>query len=262
MDGSAMIQVKQLDYHIVDACNLACEFCTHYSNFRGPANILSPEAIEMEWGPWAQKIVPHHINLIGGEPLLNPGIVDIVRLAFCTWPSSVICLYSNGLLLKRHPGLRGVLKGGRYVLGLHYGDSRDKETEAFVRDFFLDTGVQVNVVDGMKGWLQFYKISDTGDLLPFADNDQRSSWENCVAAQQRCFVLKDSRLWKCPQVAYAKRAGISWFDDYESCGIDGDIESWIRLEDEACCKNCPAAERFTGHGAGFMTLRMPRIATP
>lgn len=255
-----MIPIKQIEYHVADACNLACEFCTHYSNFKGPANILSPEEIELEWEAWSQRIVPSRVHLIGGEPLLNPNIVDIVRLAFRTWPLSTIYLYSNGLLLKNHPGLRGALKGGRYALGLHYCDDRDKETELFVRNFFLDTGVEVDVVDGAEGWLQFYKFDQDGNPVPYTDNNHRSSWENCVAAQQKCLVLRNGKLWKCPQVAFADRAGIAhWFDGYSPCSIDDDIQAWLSLEDENCCSKCPAQQQFTEHGAAYMRPRLPIV---
>lgn len=251
-----MIEIDKIDYHVADACNLSCEFCTHYSNFRGPANFKTVEQCEGEWAALARRVNVAKFNIIGGEPLLNPEIVDIVLLAFRTWPRATICLYSNGLLLKNHPGLRWALKGGQLILGLHYCDDRDRATEQHARQFFLGTGVPVYVVDGAAGWLQHYKIED-GQPVPYNDGNQRASWENCIAAQQRCFVLKDNRLWKCPQVAFAKRAGISWFDDYESCGLDQDIEKWAALEDEPCCRNCPATQQFTPHGSGFMVLRKP-----
>lgn len=255
-----MITIRQFDYHVVDACNLACEFCTHYSNFKGPANIMTIDAIEAEWSQWATVIRPERIHIIGGEPLLNPNIVEIVRLAFRLWTDSAICLYSNGLLLKNHPGIRGALRGGRYILGLHYCDDRDRETEKQVRQFFFDSGVEVDVVDGDLGWLQFYKFDVDGKPIPYDDGDPRSSWSNCIAAQQGCLVMRHGRLWKCPQVAFADRAGVShWFDGYRPCSINDDIQEWLSREDEHCCSNCPAKPQFTDHGASFMKPRLPIV---
>lgn len=252
-----MIRVKQIEYHVVDACNLACEFCTHYSNFKGPANVKSLEECESEWSVWSKVIKPDRFHIIGGEPLLNKQIVEIVRLAFRLWPETIIYLYSNGLLLKNHPGLRGALKGGRYALGLHYCDERDRKTEEFVRKFFLGSGVSVDVVDGAQGWLQFYEFKN-GVPVPYDDKNQRASWECCIAAQQGCLVLRNERLWKCPQVAFADRAGIAhWFDGYESCLPTDDIEKWLAKEDEACCGRCPAKQQFVPHGADHMKPRLP-----
>lgn len=254
-----MIRIKQIEYHVVDACNLACEFCTHYSNFKGPANLKTLEQCESEWSPWAEVVRPDRFHIVGGEPLLNPQIVEIVRLAFRVWPETTIYLYSNGLLLKKHPGLQSALKGGRYALGLHYCDDRDKQTEKFVRRFFLGTGVAVDVVDGSQGWLQFYQFED-GKPVPYSDGDQRASWECCVAAQQGCLVLRSGSLWKCPQVAFADRAGVShWFDGYQPCSVNDDIQEWLSREDEHCCSNCPAKPQFTDHGASFMKPRLPIV---
>lgn len=248
--------IGHIDYHVVDACNLACEFCTHYSNFKGPANIMSVDAIEAEWGKWSNVIRPERIHIIGGEPLLNPNIVEIVRLAFRIWTESEICLYSNGLLLKNHPGIKGALRGGRYVLGLHYCDERDRETEEQVRQFFFDSGVKVDVVDGALGWFQFYKFDTDENPVPYNDGDPRASWSNCIAAQQGCLVMRHGRLWKCPQVAFADRAGVDhWFEGYESCLPSDDVAKWLAKEDEPCCGRCPSTQQFTPHGAGHMKSR-------
>lgn len=255
-----MIELKQLEYHVVDGCNLACEFCSHYSNFKGPANILEIDQIEEEWRHWSEKIRPNRLHLIGGEPLLHPKISEIVALAFRVWPLSRICLYSNGLLLKKHPTLRKVLKGGQFALGLHYCDERDQETERNVTNYFLGTGTDVSVIDGSKGWLKFYDFDEAGRPVPYRDNDQRASWENCVAAQQKCFVLRNNYLWKCPQIAYSDRAGVAdWFADYLPCSADSDILEWTLKEDEKCCLSCPAAPQPTPHGKDFMRPRLPVI---
>lgn len=254
-----MIQVNQIEYHVVDACNLSCEFCTHYSNFKGPANFKTVEQCEQEWSVWADRIQLNRFHIIGGEPLLNPDIVKIVQLAFRMWPSTTIYLYSNGLLLKKHPGLRGALKGGRYALGLHYCDERDQATEKFVRSFFMGTGVAVDVINGALGWLQFYKI-ENGNPVPYSDENQRASWECCVAAQQGCLVLRDGKLWKCPQVAFADRAGVAhWFDGYQACSPNDDIASWLAKEDESCCSRCPSQPQFTKHGSDHMNARLPLV---
>ena len=254
------IPIGHIDYHVIDACNLACEFCTHYSNFKGPANIKTLDQCEAEWCQWAQVIHPERLHLIGGEPLLNPQIVEIVQLAFRVWPETTICLYSNGLLLKKHPGLQVSLKGGRYCLGLHYCDDRDTQTEQFVRNFFVDTGVAVDVIDGAQGWLQFYRFDD-GKPVPYNDGNPRASWENCIAGQSRCFVLKSGKLWKCPQVAFADRAGVAhWFDGYQPCSVDDDIAAWLAREDESCCSNCPSGRQLTSHGAARMNLRLPVLS--
>lgn len=254
--------ISQLEYHVVDACNMACEFCSHYSNFKGPANLLSVEQAKLEWAEWSLKVNPNRFHVIGGEPLLNPKISEIILAAFEIWSTSTIVLYSNGLLIHKHPKLRDALSGGRFALGLHFCDERDSKIEANVREFFSGSNVDIDVIDGSQGWMQFYRFSRDGTPVPYTDDLQRKSWENCVAAQQRCFVLRDNKLWKCPQIAFADRAGIDWFSGYSPCDLGSDIEKWISLEDEPCCKNCPATKQFTSHGAKFMNSRLPIVELP
>lgn len=251
--------IGHIDYHVADACNLACKFCTHYSNFKGPANFVSVDDARNEWRQWSERIKPERVHLIGGEPLLNPNVVELVKLAFEVWTESTICLYSNGLLLNRHPGLKEALSGGRFVLGLHYGDDRDRQTELMVREFF-GCAVHIDIVDGINNWLQFYRIGTNGEPIPFDDGDQRSSWQNCAAAQQRCFVLRDNKLWKCPQVAYADRAGVShWFEDYRACSPSDDLAEWLQRTDESCCKRCPSRPQSTTHGAKHMQVMVKKL---
>ena len=252
------VLINQLEYHVVDACNLACEYCSHYSNFKGPANIVSVEQATEEWSTWAELVTPKTFHIIGGEPLLNKNILSIIEVSFKIWKGSQIRLYSNGILIDNFPELGDVLAGGSFFLGLHYGDHRDKEIEAKVRSYFKPYNVKVSIVNGSLGWVKTYDIKE-GTPQPFNHNNQRASWENCIAAKQRCFVLKNNQLWKCPQIAYADRPNIQWFNSYNTCKPTDNISEWASLEDEECCKNCPAIMIYTPHGAEHMNRRLPII---
>lgn len=251
-----MVTIGHIDYHLVDSCNLACDFCSHYSNFKGPSNMVSVDQAREEWLRWSKVIRPQRFHLIGGEPLLNPNLVELVRLAFDVWKDSMICLYSNGLLIDRHPELKEALSGGHYLLSLHYGNEKDEQIESNVRRFFQGSNVGIHILVTRKSeWLSFYQFDKDGKLIPYNDGDQRKSWENCIAGQSRCFVLRKDRLWKCPQVAFADRAKITWFDDYKSCSIEDDIQEWALREDESCCSNCPASKQVVPHGEQWMVRR-------
>jgi hypothetical protein len=255
-----MIEIDHIDYHLADSCNLSCEYCSHYSNFKGPANTVTVEQAEKEWGIWSKLIQPKRIHLIGGEPLLNPHLCDLVMLARSIWNKSLICVYSNGILIDKHPDLKVVLDGGLFFLSLHHRNDVDNQVKSKVMSYFDNSNVGLHIlVNTTSDWYSFYQIDQLGNLKPYTDGDQRSSWLNCVAGQSRCYILRDSKLWKCAQVAYADRAGITWFKGYQPCGPEDDIQAWAQLEDEACCANCPATKQLQAHGAEYMKRRLPII---
>lgn len=257
-----MVEIDHIDYHVADSCNLACEFCTHYSNFKGSTNIVTPDVAVKDWGVWPKIIKLNKFIIIGGEPLLNPHLTEIIILAKQTWIGSRILLYSNGMLLDKHPNLRHVLDGGKFCLGLHHRNEKDDEIQNNVFRYFEGSNVEIDVINSRfhnTDWYAYYKINEDGSYSPYTDNNQRKSWESCVAGSLRCYVLKDNMLWKCPQIAFADRAGITWFNDYKPCKPTDDIAAWAKLEDESCCSNCPAGIIKVNHGIDTMKRRLPVI---
>jgi organic radical activating enzyme len=255
-----MIEIDHIDYHLADSCNLACEYCSHYSNFTGPSNFTSLEQAEEEWTTWSKIIQPKRIHLIGGEPMLNPHLCDLVMLARSIWEKSTICIYSNGILIDRHPELKVVLDGGLFFLSLHHRNSIDEQIKNKIETYFKNSNVELHIiVSNNTEWYSFYQITDSGELKPYDNNDQRKSWKNCIAGQSRCYVLRNNMLWKCAQIAFSNRAGITWFNDYQPCKPNDDIAAWVKLEDEPCCSNCPSTRQLQKHGSEYMKRRLPVI---
>lgn len=255
-----LVSVSNIDYHVIDACNLSCDYCSHYSNFKGPANCVSVEKAEKEWGDWSKVISPRKLNIIGGEPTLNPDLPELVRLACRIWSQSEIHLYTNGANLHRLPELRSAMRNCHVDLGLHLSADENRKIVEKVQRFFFGSKASVHIVPINQKFTPFYRQVD-GKVAPYEDNDQRASWSRCVAGQFRCFVLKDNFLWKCPQVAYAERAGVrDWFKEYEPCPVDGDVFTWVLREDESCCLRCPANPEQIRHDETTQKKMLPVIA--
>ena len=88
-----------LEIHLAEHCNLNCAGCNHYSPLAEPA-FCNLEQLESS----LRKLVTirkslRTIRLLGGEPLLNPDIVDIFRLVREYLKDSKIELVTNGVLL-------------------------------------------------------------------------------------------------------------------------------------------------------------------
>lgn len=88
-----------LEIHLTEHCNLNCAGCNHYSPLAEPAfcNIEQLERSLRSLTTIRKSL--NTIRLLGGEPLLNPDIVNIFRLVREHFKDAKIELVTNGLLL-------------------------------------------------------------------------------------------------------------------------------------------------------------------
>ncbi len=85
----------QCSIYVTDRCNLDCGYCTEYDNSR-------PHPKLEDLKKWIQKIRDlgtMRIALVGGEPLVHPDIVELVR--YCRELGFATSLTTNGFLLTR-----------------------------------------------------------------------------------------------------------------------------------------------------------------
>ena len=80
----AMIEIPALEYHLAHGCNLSCQQCSHYSNFRLAGKLPTPDDARREYSLWSHRIQPRRFALLGGEPLLNPHLIEHLRLALAS----------------------------------------------------------------------------------------------------------------------------------------------------------------------------------
>lgn len=90
--------LKNIDYHIIDKCNLNCKSCNHFSPLVVDDNVIDPHKAENDF-----EILKKFENrfelltILGGEALLNKYISDILILANQYFPNK-IKLITNGVL--------------------------------------------------------------------------------------------------------------------------------------------------------------------
>src|SRR5436189_1359522 len=85
----------QCSLYVTDRCNLDCAYCTEYDNSR-------PHPSLDDLKKWLRKIRDlgtMRIALVGGEPLMHPNVVEIVR--YCRELGFATSLTTNGFLLTR-----------------------------------------------------------------------------------------------------------------------------------------------------------------
>ena len=83
-------QLEYLEVHAAHHCNLNCKGCGHYSNIIAPE---LPSLSEFERDTFRlSKRINHiqKIRLLGGEPLLNPELPQMVQIMNDAFPNSDI----------------------------------------------------------------------------------------------------------------------------------------------------------------------------
>ncbi len=85
----------QCSLYVTDRCNLDCSYCTEYDN-----SVPHPPLEDLKkWLRKIRELGTMRIALVGGEPLLHPDIVELVR--YCRELGFATSLTTNGFLLTR-----------------------------------------------------------------------------------------------------------------------------------------------------------------
>lgn len=252
---SKKIALENLEIHVSHACNLSCEQCTHYSNFKHKG-MITPEEADQQMGLWSGRLLPKWFSLLGGEPTLNPKLGEICMIAKQHWPHSVIQLVTNGFNLHRHPDLPDILEstGIRLEISIHHESEeyqkRLEPVRELIKKWQSSHYLKVNWRSSSSRWRRSYQ-GHGSSMLPYDDQQPEKSWDVCNS--KWCPQIHEGKLWKCPQTAYlsmqADKVGLkdieAWkpylaYQPLESgCSMD-ELREFVNRKVESCCGMCPA----------------------
>ena len=194
-----------LEYHLAHGCNLSCQQCSHYSNFHLAGRLPTPADAESEYLQWSHRLKPARFALLGGEPLLNPAILEHIQLARQHWYDSNLMLVTNGFFLHRFPELPQVLVDTECQLEIsQHGTHQDyldqfREVKAIVWSWRKQyPELRINIRKSHKGWMRQYDVID-GKPMPF-NSQPDAAYHVCM--QRTCTQLVNGCLAKCPALAY------------------------------------------------------------
>lgn len=99
-------QPLYLRLSVTDHCNFRCQYCRPAKTTRDESRPPSASNAELlDLVRCIDRVRPlHKLRLTGGEPLLRPGLVDLVRNLRAILPDAVLALTTNGSLLLRLAG--------------------------------------------------------------------------------------------------------------------------------------------------------------
>ena len=95
---------RALEVHLSDHCNLNCMGCSHFSPL-APKRFLDNDDLIVSLRSIDRNVRDYftQIRLVGGEPLLNPDIVRILKTIRLNFVSSDIMIVTNGILIPTMP---------------------------------------------------------------------------------------------------------------------------------------------------------------
>jgi hypothetical protein len=96
------IWMHAVEFAAVDHCNLRCSGCSHMSPFL-ESTFHSEDEFERDFGRLATVAQADEVRIVGGEALLNPRIVPILKAAKASGIARRVVLATNGLLLHTMP---------------------------------------------------------------------------------------------------------------------------------------------------------------
>ncbi len=248
--------IKNLDYHLADHCNLNCKGCDHFSPLAEPC-LAKVEDFERDIKRFAQLSGQNlrKLNLLGGEPLLNPQIIDFMRIARENLPKTKIRIITNGILLNQQKedfwnacheyGIRIVVT--KYPLDIDFDKAKNTAHKYGVKfKFYGETGGVIKTS---------YHVPLDFDGKQNADRN----FANCFHAN-RCVMLKDGKIYPCTVAPNIKH-----FNKYfgynipliEEDGIDIHQAKSIKevlgflAKPISFCKYCNVKGRTFGHEWGI-----------
>ncbi len=96
------IQSELCELNVCHHCNLSCRGCSHLSPRVGRF-FVDPDTVFRDFSILANYYRPRRVSLLGGEPLLHPALLDVVRAVRSSGICQCIRIVTNGTLLGRMP---------------------------------------------------------------------------------------------------------------------------------------------------------------
>lgn len=212
------IQSNRCEINVVEHCNLSCRSCSHLSPVM-PKSVLEPEELFRDLSILASVYQARWLRLVGGEPLLHPRLLDVLRLGRRSGIATKVSVVTNGTRLKTMPE-----EFWQAIDALElslYPASRVTPTD--ISGFYgkaKEHGVDIRVIPIAAFRESFVERQiDDHDLV---EKIYRSCREVHI---WRCHTLSRGRFYKCPQSLFIQAAIKG---DRLRDGIDLQPESTLR----------------------------------
>ena len=226
-----------VEIQLCDRCNLDCAYCSHLSPVSKPVTI-SLDTLEAECHRLA-RVGVDEVNLMGGEPLLHPQVIEAIKLTRSILPDIKLIVSTNGLLLPRMgKDFWQCCRENHVVLRITPYPKSKGGTWNYFKYVWLIRKNRVKMES--TGWRFGFRHQLLSEK---AEYDATSNYLRC---QLHCTQVRNATLWPCAYVAYAfnlnNKFGTSFKTSAgDSLPLDGitatDVRLWL-LRTKPFCAHC------------------------
>ncbi|MDR2406568.1 MAG: hypothetical protein LBE13_00420 [Bacteroidales bacterium] len=201
----ALMPLKRLriEVQIADHCNLNCISCNHFSPI-AEKHLLDIADFERDCSRISgltKKI--EYFNLLGGEPLLHPQIIDFCRVARKYFENGTINIITNGILLPKQPdefwntcmtnNIQIIITRYPIVIDIEKIEKKARENGVILKYWPHD--------NSLKTMLKVPLDINGGQ-------NSKSNYKMCGQANA-CIQLRHGKIYTCPVIAY-----IEYFNNF------------------------------------------------
>ncbi len=176
-----------METHLVDWCNLKCDYCGHYCHIIDEEIYTDVTQFEKDIKILSSKINFRMIRLMGGEPLLHPEVNKFLTITRRFFPNSDIRIVTNGILI---PNMKqefwDTLKRTKIRIDISkYPIMKNKFND--ITDLIVLKGARIGNIEIKDKF--YHKLNENGDA------DKEKSYNAC--ASRNAINLWNGKLYNC-----------------------------------------------------------------
>lgn len=190
----------RFEVHLAEHCNLNCQGCSHFSPLAGP-ELVEVEGFRRDMERMGE-LFSHEcqeIHLLGGEPLLHPDLITLLKITRDNFPIGDIIIITNGILLPKQEDAfwRSCHENKIKIRVTNYPIQLDVDTIQAAAEKF---DVPVDVSWYGSHWKHTFVIIP---LDPSGRRDIKRNFARCEYANL-CIALSHGKLFTCHVAAYIR----------------------------------------------------------
>lgn len=237
--STSRLKLDALEINATQHCNYSCRGCTHISPLHEKKE-LSLEQLEKDLNLLRQSVSFNHIRILGGEPLLHPGLKDLIAIIRNSKITSKIRLLTNGRnLLKATEDIWSALDEIHISVypNVNFSETEIDQLNSLTKEYQVE--LEIKYFDYFRE--PFCTLgTDDKKLIQeiYHSCKMRLSWS--------CHTIEDGFFYKCPHCLFIPKIAADNYN-YKEDGLKLEstldfrekLESYLHsTEPIASCKYC------------------------
>ena len=222
--------IHHLEINIADGCNLNCKGCLHFSSLFNKNEFPDEEELLISIQKVASKCEIFQFRVLGGEPLLYPGLEAFLVKLRTVLPYTDLAVISNGILIPKMPeSLFEVMKENDIGFNLTLYPPTLKMKESIYKT--LDSaGVAYGSHEARTDRFERFLMREPSAI-------DTKPYEVCVP--RGILVIRGKCIYRCPVEAYINRYYKAFKIERtspEGIDVNNDNHNWSELIDDLYTK--------------------------